>query len=316
VPSPPADVPRELSKISLPEYIIEPPDILLIDAIKVVPRPPFHVKSLDVLSINVVGTLPDHPIEGEATIEPGGQLNLGPPYGAVNLAGMELAQAKEAIRKHLLTFLQAPEVSLNLIQSSESQQVAGEHVVGPDGKVTLGSYGKVYVTGMTQEQAKQVIEAHLSRHLENPIVSVDIYAYNSKVYYVIMQNNGAGDAVVRVPIKGNETVLDAIAEIQGLEDVSSKHIWIARPAPTGSSCDQVLPVDWFAVTQRANATTNYQLLPGDRVFIAEAGWMKANDRMAKVTSPLQRLFGTTLLGTFTAKSIRFFGTATGGGGGI
>jgi polysaccharide export outer membrane protein len=313
-PQPPAEAPRELAKVALPEYVIEPPDILLIDAVKAVPKPPYKIESLDVLSVVVVGTLPERPIKGEYTVEPGGVLNLGPPYGVVRVAGMDLREANTAIHEHLLEFLAAPEVTLNLVQSSGAQEISGEHIVGPDGKVTLGTYGKVYVTGMSQEQAKQAIESHLAKYLENPVVAIDIYAYNSKVFYVIMQNQGAGDGVVKVPIKGNETVLDAIAEINGLEDVSSKRIWVARPAPRGSPNDQVLPVDWHAVTQRGDTTTNYQLMPGDRVFVAQDKWTVVNDRVAKFTLPFQRMFGTVLIGTYTARIIKFFGTSGAGGG--
>src|SRR6516225_1003029 len=34
-------IPRELAKVSMPEYVIEPPDILLIDAVRVIPLPPY-----------------------------------------------------------------------------------------------------------------------------------------------------------------------------------------------------------------------------------------------------------------------------------
>ena len=43
VPCPPGDMPRELMKTSLPDYTIEPPDVLLIDVVKVVPRPPYRM---------------------------------------------------------------------------------------------------------------------------------------------------------------------------------------------------------------------------------------------------------------------------------
>jgi polysaccharide export outer membrane protein len=168
---------------------------------------------------------------------------------------------------------------------------------------------------MTQGQAKLAIEMHLSATLEYPEVSVDVAGYNSKVYYVISQGAGLGDGVARVPITGNETVLDAIAQINGTEAVSSKHMWIARPAPHGNPCDQILPVDWNAITQRADTSTNYQLLPGDRLFIQEDKWIATNTYINKVLTPVERLFGFTLLGGSTTRFFRFYHTQNGGIGG-
>jgi len=71
-PQPTSDVPRELAKVSLPPYVIEPPDILLIDVVKVVPKPPHFIGTFDVLSVNVVGTLLDQPITGPVQVGPNG----------------------------------------------------------------------------------------------------------------------------------------------------------------------------------------------------------------------------------------------------
>ena len=57
-------VPTEKDKTSLPSYVIEPPDTLLIDAVKLVPKPPYKIEPLDILQILVVGTLQDQPISG------------------------------------------------------------------------------------------------------------------------------------------------------------------------------------------------------------------------------------------------------------
>ena len=43
------DTPRELQKVTLPDYIIEPPDILTIDAVTLVPHPPYRLHPLDVV---------------------------------------------------------------------------------------------------------------------------------------------------------------------------------------------------------------------------------------------------------------------------
>ena len=52
-------MPRELNKVVLPTYTIEPPDILVIEAIHIVPKSPYFLRTSDVLAINVQGTLPD-----------------------------------------------------------------------------------------------------------------------------------------------------------------------------------------------------------------------------------------------------------------
>lgn len=317
VPLPPRDVPRELSKVAMPDYVIEPPDILMIDAVKVVPKSPYRIESLDVLSIQVPGALPDHPLDGQYVVEPGGILDMGPPYGTVQILGLDIQAAARVIEKKLQEFLADPTTRLSLAQSAGAQQIAGERMVGPDGKVTLGTYGKVFVTGLTQMQAKQAIERHLSQFLESPRVAVDIYAYNSKFYYVITDGAGLGDSVVKFPITGNDTVLDALAEVQGMQEVSSKRIWIARPASAGAACDQILAVDWHGIAQRGETATNYQLMPGDRLFIAHDPLVATNNAIGKFVNPFQRMFGGVLMGTYTVRAIKFFSSGTGGfGGGI
>jgi polysaccharide export outer membrane protein len=211
--------------------------------------------------------------------------------------------------------VQLPEVSVTLAVPAAQQMITGQHLVAPDGTISLGSYGRVLVVGMTLDQAKQVIESHLSQFLEAPQVSVDVFAYNSKFYYVITQGAGLGDGVARFPITGNETVLDAIANINGLEAISSKKIWIARPSPAGNGCDQILPVDWPSVTMLASTATNYQILPGDRVYVAQDKLVAFDTKVAKITSPFERIFGFTLLGSSTVQRFKFFHRFNGGGGG-
>jgi polysaccharide export outer membrane protein len=308
---PPPEMPRELNKVVLPPYTVEPPDILVIEAIHIVPKSPYMLRTGDVVTINVLGTLPDAPISGSYTIQPGGVISLGNPYGAVNVAGKTSEQAAEEIRRLLAIHIREPMVTLSLVEIAGAQQIAGQHLVGPDGTVTLGSYGSVPVVGMTLAQAKQALEMHLRQFLEDPEVAVDVYAYNSKVYYVITEGAGLGDGVTRFPITGNETVLDAISNINGLTQVSSKRIWIARAAPNGNEL-VILPVDWQAITAQGTALTNYQILPGDRVFVAEDHLVAFDTHLAKLLAPLERGAGFILLGTGTVS--RLSGPVLKGGG--
>src|ERR1044072_3392813 len=87
-PLPPPDMPRELSKVVLPIYTIEPPDILVIEAIHIVPKTPYMPRTGDVIAVNVLGTLPDAPVSGPFPVQPGGMVNLGPTYGAAKVTGL------------------------------------------------------------------------------------------------------------------------------------------------------------------------------------------------------------------------------------
>jgi polysaccharide export outer membrane protein len=306
-PTDPGRMPaKELAKMTLPPYVIEPPDILLVDALRVVPKPPFRIQSFDTLQVIVEGTLLEQPINGLYVVEPGGMLDLGPSYGKVMVGGQSLEEARDSVFRHLKRTLRDPQVSLTLAQAAGQQQIAGEHLVGPDGTINLGTYGTVYVTGMTLDEAKQAIEDHLDDYLDAPLVSVDVFAYNSKVYYIVTEGAGYGDNVVRLPVTGNETVLDAIAQINGLSRLSSKDIWIARPAPSGIGCDQILPVDITAIMKGGSTATNYQVLPGDRVFIAQDQWHAFDSLIGKITAPWERVFGFALLGSSTVQQINRF----------
>jgi polysaccharide biosynthesis/export protein len=292
--------PRELTKVILPPYRIEPPDILQIDALRVVPKSPYKLRMLDTLVIQVNNALPDSPISGTYVIEPGGTINLGNPYGIVRVSGLSITEAKEAISAQLRQTLRDPIVNVTLGEIAGKQQISGQHLVAQDGTVTLGSYGDVLVVGQTIAEAKASIESHLAEFLEEPEVSVEVFAYNSKNYYIITQGAGLGDGVTKYPI----TVLDAIAQINGLTSVSSTKIWVARPGCTPDGHDQILPVDWIALTQRGDACTNYQLLPGDRVYVAEDKLVTTDNMLAKIIAPIERIFGITLLGSSTVFNLR------------
>src|SRR5690242_5796847 len=92
---PDPEVPRELRNVFLPPYVIEPPDILLLDTVRVVPKPPYHIEPLDSLLIQAGPLLPDleakgGPISGIYGVDPEGNVNLGLLHGTVKVAGLTL----------------------------------------------------------------------------------------------------------------------------------------------------------------------------------------------------------------------------------
>ena len=307
-------IPTEKAMVMHAPYVIEPPDILILAPIRLIPKPPYTVGPMDVLLIRAVKAVPEQPIEGTYTIGPAGEINLGYSYGNVRVGGLTLEDVEKVIRAVLVRAeVVSPQVAIGLAQFRGVQQVRGEHLVRQDGTIALGSYGCVAVTGLTLNQAKVAIERHLSQYLQDPEISVDVGVYNSKYYYVITDGAGYGQSVFKFPVTGKETVLDAIAQIQGLPAVASKkHIWLARPAPAAHGCSQILPVDWNAITQAGVTATNYQVFPGDRIYVKADFLINLDNTLAKIFAPIERIFGASLLGSSAYQSLK---GNTGNGGG-
>jgi protein involved in polysaccharide export with SLBB domain len=187
--------------------------------------------------------------------------------------------------------IEPPDILLVEVAAEAAEDVAGEHLVAPDGTINLGAYGLAHVAGLTVTEAKRAIENQLKDRIRAPRVSVDVLAFNSKVYYVIIEGHRSGDSLIRVPFTGNETVLDALAQINGLARLSEKNIWIERSAPGGVNCQPFLPVDWKAITASRSATNNYALLPGDRVFVAANKIISLDTLIDHISGPMEWLLG-------------------------
>jgi protein involved in polysaccharide export with SLBB domain len=321
-------IPREQSRTSLAPYRVMPPDVLLIDAVYNVRGALTRLRSGDQVTIRLLKGLPldlgdetsgnllqlaaKQPelqakiLNGSYVVASDGSVDLGAAYGKVLIGDLTIDEAKAAIEKFLHDSggLRDPKLSVMLTDMTGRQAVAGQHLVRPDGTVGLGIYGQVYVAGLTLPEVRQAVEMNLAQYLNNPVVSVDVLAYNSKVYYIIADGGGYGQQIVRLPCTGNETVLDAISQINGLPQVSSKHVWIARPCPEAGGRPQILCVNWRSITADGVATTNYQLLPGDRVYVQADDLIATDNLLAKIFNPINRVLGSALLGISVAEGIQ------------
>ena len=124
-----------------------------------------------------------------------------------------------------------------------------------------------------------------------------------KTFYIIAEGAGIGDNVRRFPCSGKETVLDAISQVNGLSQISSTKIWIARPAPTNLDKSTILDIDWEAISKRGINTTNYTLMPGDRLVIGEDPLIKRTNLIGKKTAMIERLDGVLGLTTSTLRGL-------------
>jgi polysaccharide biosynthesis/export protein len=324
--------PNESAKLPLPTYVIEPPDVLQINAVNLLPRPNHLIKPLDVIRVQFpYKTLSAEElkllvtneliIDANFTVEMDGNISLAPPYNLViNVYNLTAQQAEKEIADQLKKVAKAElvdkgGVKVRLVQAQGLQMIQGQHLVQPDGTVNLGIYGSVPVAGLTVEQTKQKIEQHLGQFLQEPAIAVAITGYNSKVYYVIYDGGGNGEQVVRLPVTGNETVLDAVGNVNGLPAVACKSlVWISRPSHDGGE-GLILPVDWRAISQRAVAKSNYQMLPGDRLYVKADPLITLYTHIDRFIAPIERVMGGILLGTSTYRALKFANSADVGSSG-
>ena len=246
------NLPREFTKVSMPEYVVEPPDLLLVE---------------------VLEALPGRPITNERLVRPDGKISLGF-YGEVYVAGLTTIEIKEKIVLHLRKYLS--DETLGLIEKNP----------------TTGKFE--YVNPRDSNR-----------------VFVDVTAYNSKNYYV------QGDVAQpgRLPITGNETVLDAINYAGGLIPTAApQNIRLVRPAPPGACCEQVLPVNLAAIISAGDPTTNYQLMPGDRIVVYRDPIVRGTIFIDRLAAPFQTVLNSILQYSFAARSVRSISVPIFGGG--
>src|SRR6476646_7992744 len=78
-----SNIPTEFKKVSMPDYIVEPPDLVLVE---------------------VLEALPGRPISGERLVRPDGKISLSF-YGEVYVAGLTIGEVKEKIILHLRKYI-------------------------------------------------------------------------------------------------------------------------------------------------------------------------------------------------------------------
>jgi polysaccharide biosynthesis/export protein len=141
-----------------------------------------------------------------------------------------------------------------------------------DGKIDLGGYGRLYVAGSTLEAAENLVQTTIkAKTKEAGEIRLRLLTAESKTYFVLGEVNAPGE----FPLAGRESVLNGIVRAGGLTnnaDVSK--ILVSRPSRP-CDCRKVMAVCYRDIVQVGDTSTNYQLMPGDRIFIPKRSWWEA-----------------------------------------
>lgn len=249
-----------------PTYHVRPPDGLRIEMVRMAPRLPYRIDDYDVLQIAVLDT----PIDGFYLVESKGGVNLGAAYGTVFVGGMTIDEARGAIIHTLEELISSPNVSLQMVCVAEmkTKPVSRFCVVETDGTIDLADYGVLKVADKTALDVKQALKEHLSEFFDAPDPSVRIVKASSMVFYVITEGASLGNNSRTLLFTGKETVLDALSHVEGLSQTSDVELCVVmRPTAVASDDWQYLPVDYAGIA-KGGLATNYQLQPGDRVYVS------------------------------------------------
>ena len=102
--------------------------------------------------------------------------------------------------------------------------------IRPDGKITLPLVGDVAAAGKTPAALRDSLTTSLKEFMTNPVVTVIVVEAQPQTVSVIGEVNGPGTH----PIKGETTVIEALAMAGGFKDfANTKNIIIQRATPTG-----------------------------------------------------------------------------------
>lgn len=170
-------------------------------------------------------------------------------------------------------------------------RLPADQTVLADGTIDLGPYGRIVVAGQELEQAEALIEQQIDFQIQQQLEACqragcepknspgrradtpdacDSIAINVRLlenvqrYYVLGEVNAPGS----YPLSGFETVLDAIVAAGGLSKGANPcQILLSRPSEP-CDCRVTLPVCYREIVQLGNTASNYQLRPGDRIFVA------------------------------------------------
>ena len=138
---------------------------------------------------------------------------------------------------------------------------SGEHVVRPEGKISLPLIGEVQAAGLTPEQLRRAVTAQRGLGETDPSVTVQVKEANSRKVFVVGQVAKPG----MYPLSHSMTVLQLLATAGGLSDFARKDAVVITRRVNGTSIN--IPFDYGALISGQQMEQNILLQPGDTVVV-------------------------------------------------
>jgi polysaccharide export outer membrane protein len=262
--------------------------ILTQKELAIAPMASYAVEIADTISVEPVSFDASIRLPGDQVVKPDGSISLGE-FGAYQANGKTVEQMKLEIQAQIDEQLRsAMEIEF---AKEEARRIASENLdsgtvvdtefdseEGSDSQLELDREDEMAERARARNakqeksqriEARREFERRLDEKLLQNKISVRVTNWESKKIYVLGDVNSPGSFVYI----GNETVLDAIIEAGGLGSRANHHnIIVSRPSRCGD-CRTVMKVCYDQIVQLGDTSTNYQLMPGDRVFVPSMTFM-------------------------------------------
>jgi polysaccharide biosynthesis/export protein len=142
------------------------------------------------------------------------------------------------------------------------QQLSGDVLVRPDGKISLPLLDDVQAAGLTPKQLRDRLVGEARRFVSEPVATVVVRQVNSRKVYI----TGFVARPGQYALTPSMTALQLIATAGGLQDFAkSKEIRIVR-SENGKSAN--IRFDYDEITKNPEkAAQNIELKPGDTIIV-------------------------------------------------
>ncbi len=206
-------------------------------------------------------------------------------FAALCFVGCALSPPMPGSRpERLLEYRLAPPDVLQVTVRPEPV-IERDVTVRPDGRISFELIGDVQVEGKTVDEVRAEITGLLQQYIVSPTVTVTLTSSNSRRYYVFGEVNRPG----AYPLVGRVTAVDALAQAAGETRFAALNA--ARLVRGGGEQPQVFPLRFVDITQSADASTNFELRPGDVVYVPPSTSARIGNAIAMMFYPLQQIIG-------------------------
>lgn len=173
------------------------------------------------------------------------------------------------------------------LSDADLEPINQQHLVDPDGYITLGKYGRVFIDGLTPAECDEAIHYHLTKPFGKKDFKVEtsVNSCNSKEYHVVFVSPSCGQQQLRFPYLGHTTVLDALSMLNSEDEVvlpegTDEHFVVLRSNKEGKAIEMIsvnLKEAFADLNEELNGETisnvnwskNVIIKPGDTILLTQ-----------------------------------------------